>query len=71
MAIKRSELQKYNANWPYSCIVKETTYELWLWLDGRKYGWDYIFEDNGDLSPDVWFGFKNKDDWTRFTLTWS
>jgi len=77
----RNELNRYNSDWPYGCIIYSPAHdrriwtEIWVWLNEHEtvnyYAWDVIVEENGDVSFDRWFGFKTQASLTRFMLTWS
>ena len=75
MSIERNSINPWVDRYPYYCTLSQVDDSVWAWLSSNvidgQWAWDLVYDrSTSDICSDIWIGFKQRDDYFRFLLTW-
>ena len=74
MSIERNSPNPHVAVYPYHCTIKRMASQGWDWVCANvaddAWAWDMVYDSRDSIASWVWIGFKRKEDYLKFMLTW-
>ena len=75
MSFEKNGYNPWVTTYPYHCTQVNVSEAAWQWLYATvsfgNWAWDLAYDRAvSEISSDVWIGFRHREDYLRFSLTW-